>query len=589
MINIDFFSTIWPLLTERRKGQFWLILLLMGLSSLLEVVSLGAVLPFLGALVNPEILFNNPSIGPIVRFFELSSANQLPLIITTIFIVATVLSASVRLLLLYVMIKFSYAVGADLSIMIFRKTLYQDFSVHMSRNSSEVINGIITKTNTIIGGVVKPIMTIISSSLFIVAIITTLAFIDLNTSMVAFFGFGGLYLMIVRQSKYRLIRNSKLIAHESNKMIKTLQEGMGGVRDVLIDGSQEYYCKLYRESDLLFRKATGDNMFISGSPRFIMESLGMSIIAILAYVMSLGEDGLSMVIPTLGAFALGAQRLLPAFQQVYGAYSNIKGSQESFKDIEILLNQPIKSDFCTESKVNIKFEKEIKVKGLSFAYDGSNTHVLKDINFSIPKGGHIGFIGKTGSGKSTLVDIIMGLLNPTDGGLYIDGELISQKNKNSWQKNIAHVPQNIYLSDNTIAENIAFGLKPKDINYNQVYAAAKKAQLIELIKDLPDGYQTIVGECGIKLSGGQRQRIGIARALYKQANVLIFDEATSALDNNTESEVMRSIEKLDDSLTVLIIAHRLTTLKGCNYVVKLDKGTIFDILEYKDIDNDSNK
>jgi len=210
---------------------------------------------------------------------------------------------------------------------------------------------------------------------------------------------------------------------------------------------------------------------------------------------------------------------------------------------------------------------------------------LSDMSFTINKGDCIGFVGKTGSGKSTLIDIIMGLLTPTSGGLYVDGKLISLENKKSWQKNIAHVPQNIYLSDSTILENIAFGIDPKEINYNQACTAAEKAQLLEFINELPDGFQTIVGECGVKLSGGQRQRIGIARALYKKASVLIFDEATSALDNDTELEVMKAIEKLDDDLTVLIIAHRLTTLKGCNNIIKLDNGAIVDILKYEELIN----
>jgi ATP-binding cassette subfamily B protein len=407
--------------------------------------------------------------------------------------------------------------------------------------------------------------------------------INIQVALVSFIGFGALYWGVIRYTRSQLKENSQCIADQSTLMIKSLQEGLGGIRDVLIDGSQQFYCQLYRNADLPLRRASGNNAFISASPRYAMEAVGMTLIAGLAYAMTQQEGGLVTAIPILGALALGAQRLLPALQQAYGAYSSIKGSKFSFEDVLQLLDQPL-PDYADQSFLApIPFEKSLELKNISFRYEEDAPWVLKNINLTIRKGERVGFIGVTGSGKSTLLDIIMGLLHSTDEGFTVDKQLINNKNRRSWQVHIAHVPQNIYLSDATIEENIAFGI-PKDIiDHHQVKKAAQQAQISNLIEEWKDGYQTFVGERGVRLSGGQRQRIGIARALYKQSDVLIFDEATSSLDNDTEQEVMKAIEGLGKELTILIIAHRLTTLKGCDKIIKLDKNNKLHILNYEEI------
>jgi ATP-binding cassette subfamily B protein len=395
--------------------------------------------------------------------------------------------------------------------------------------------------------------------------------------------FGLLYWVVIRYTKAHLKDNSKTIADQSTQMIKSLQEGLGGIRDVLIDGTQQFYCKLYRNADLPLRRASGNNEFISGSPKYAMEAIGMTLIAGLAYLMTQQESEMLTAIPVLGALALGAQRLLPALQQAYASYSTIKGSKSSFEDVLNLLDQPLPEHADQPLPEPISFSQEIKLNNLNFRYSEDAPWVLKNVNLSLKKGSRIGFMGVTGSGKSTLLDIIMGLLPVTEGGLMIDNQTINSQNRRAWQAHIAHVPQNIYLSDGTIEENIAFGIAKELIDHQRIKKAAQQAQIAELIEEWKDGYQTLVGERGVRLSGGQRQRIGIARALYKQANVLIFDEATSALDNETEQAVMDAIEDLGKEITVLIIAHRLTTLKGCDKIVKLDKNHTIHILTYEEM------
>ena len=312
----------------------------------------------------------------------------------------------------------------------------------------------------------------------------------------------------------------------------------------------------------------------------------MMLIAGLAYLMTQQESGMATAIPVLGALALGAQRLLPALQQAYASYSTIKGSKSSFEDVLNLLDQPLPEYADQPLPEPIPFAEEIKLNNLNFRYTEDSPWVLKNVNLSLKKGSRIGFMGVTGSGKSTLLDIIMGLLPATEGGLIIDNHTINTQNRRAWQAHIAHVPQNIYLSDSTIEENIAFGIEKEKIDHQRVKKAAQQAQIAQLIEQWKDGYQTFVGERGIRLSGGQRQRIGIARALYKQADVLIFDEATSALDNETEQAVMDAIEDLGEEVTILIIAHRLTTLKGCDQIIKLEKEFNIKTGTYKDIISD---
>ena len=293
-----------------------------------------------------------------------------------------------------------------------------------------------------------------------------------------------------------------------------------------------------------------------------------------AYMMTQQESGMATAIPVLGALALGAQRLLPVLQQAYASYSTIKGSKSSFEDILNLLDQSLPEYADQPLPEPIPFAKEIKLNNLNFRYSEDAPWVLKNVNLSLKKGSRIGFMGVTGSGKSTLLDIIMGLLPATEGGLMIDNQTINNQSRRAWQAHIAHVPQNIYLSDSTIEENIAFGIAKELIDHQRVKKAAQQAQIAELIEEWKDNYQTFVGERGIRLSGGQRQRIGIARALYKQANVLIFDEATSALDDQTEKKIMDEIYQISQNKTLIIVAHRLSTIKGCDQVYKIENGAV---------------
>jgi ATP-binding cassette, subfamily B, bacterial PglK len=573
---------LWRHLSKIRRKQFKLLLPLMLLSSLAEVISIGLILPFLSVITSPELAYQHTLMQPFNSLLGITKSDQLVLPLTIFFISAVILSSSVRLLLLYVITRLSNAVGSDISIDIYRKTLYQEYAIHIKRNSSEVISTIVGKT-ALAAIAISSNVTIISSVIMLLGILFLLFSIDIKIALITIIVFGSLYLVIFFYNKRKLRENSGIIAVQSTNRIKSLQEGLGGVRDILIDSSQEFYCNIYSRADIVLRRASANNIFLGSSPKYVIESIGIALIAILAYKMTKNSSNIDNIIPILGVMVLGAQRLLPILQQIYSSYSKIISSKSSINDVLILLDQPL--PLSLDRNLNpIKFNKEIQLTDVSFSYTSKSIiPVLKNIDLKIDKGSCIGFIGETGSGKSTLVDIIMGLLLPKNGVFSVDGVPITNKNKRAWQQCIAHVPQTIYLSDGTIEENIAFGILKDEVCHKRVEEAVKEAQLLNFIKGLEDGCGTIVGERGVRLSGGQRQRIGIARALYKKSDVLIFDEATSALDNDTELAVMKAMKEMKKGLTILIIAHRLTTLKDCDRVIKIDKGVIIFDGKYEDI------
>jgi ATP-binding cassette, subfamily B, bacterial PglK len=553
------------------------------ISALAEIFSIGAVIPFLAVLTSPERIFEYRLVRQFGEYVGISSPSELLLPITVIFCSAVVLAGLTRFLVTFVNTRFSNALGADLSIGMYRRTLYQPYSVHISRNTSEIIAGITGKANSIVGGSVLPILNLTGAVITLTMTVTAVIIIEPFIAISCLLGFSIIYAIFAWIAKRSLKRDGLRVSQESTRVIKALQEGLGGIRDVLIDGTQEYYCKLYRNADLPLRNAHANITIFSVTPRFGVEALSMVLISCLAYGLAKKTEGMSDSIPIIGALVLTAQRLLPMLQLAYQSYSSLIAGKATLQDGLELLEQAVTSNAYLPVTMPMKFEKAIDVKRLSFRYNPQSQWVLSDIDLTIQKGQRVGFIGKTGSGKSTLIDVIMGLLTPGQGTVDIDGIKISNTNLRNWQAHISHVPQNIFLSDATIAENIAFGLDQKEIDQERVEVAAQYAQLSETIESWPEKYQTHVGERGIRLSGGQRQRIGIARALYRRAEVIVFDEATSALDNETEKSVMDAISKLQSGITILIIAHRLTTLRSCDLIIELSEGRITRACSYSEL------
>jgi ATP-binding cassette subfamily B protein len=573
---------LWTHLSPRRRRQFYLLLGLVVAGAVAEVVSLGAVLPFLAVLTDPGRLFALPHVADWAKNWGIGSPEELILPMALIFAVAALATGALRMLLLWTSSKLAYATGADLSFEAYRRTLYQPYQVHVRRNSGEVISAITHKIGALVD-ILNQSLVCVSSLLILTAITAALLFINPGVALVATFGFGVMYAAIAWFSRWRLHHYGKRIADEQTQLVKSLQEGLGGIRDVLLDGSQPLYCQAYRRADLRLRDAQGRMNFISNSPRFVMESFGMVLIAALAFGLSRQPGGAREAIPALGALALGAQRVLPVLQQLYGSWTSIIGRQWSMNGALDFLDQPFPPELDAGEPEPLVLQQQIEFQSVGFRYASDTPWVLNGLDLVIPKGARVGFIGSTGSGKSTAIDVMMGLLTPQMGSLLVDQQPLTGARVRAWQRTLAHVPQSIYLADATLAENIAFGVPRDQIDMEKVRRAAARAQIAAYIESRPEGYDEQVGERGVRLSGGQRQRIGIARALYKEASVLVFDEATSALDQTTEQSVMEAIESLDRDLTIVQIAHRLTTLRNCDFIVELGHGRVVGQGTYGDL------
>jgi ATP-binding cassette subfamily B protein len=564
---------LWHHLGRRRRRQFLLVLGLTVTSALTEVISVGAVLPFIGVLVAPERVLSYPVVAQLTHRLGIHSPERVLLLLTLVFVLAAVLAGALRVLLIWVSSRLAYATGADISTDVYRRTLYQGYPVHVARNSSEVISGITAKVFDTVNAL-NQLLLLSSSALTLVSITIALLWIDPVAATVAIVAFGVSYGTISWVYRRRLYRNSRCVAHEQTQVVKALQEGLGGIRDVLLDGTQSVYCGIYSRADRTLRRAQGSSAFIAGSPRFAMEALGLVLIALLAYFLSRRPGGAAAALPVLGTLALGAQRLLPALQQAYGAWASIAGYSASLARVAELLEQPLPPDASLPAPMPLAMKYNTQFKTVRFRYSAQGPWVIDGLNLTIERGSRVGIVGSTGSGKSTALDLLMGLLTPTEGEVLVDGQPITGSRVRAWQRAIAHVPQTIYLCDGTLAENIAFGVPPDAVDLERVRNAARQAQIADFIESRPETYLAMVGERGIRLSGGQRQRIGIARALYKQASILVFDEATSALDNATERSVMDAIDALNRELTIVLIAHRLSTVRRCDSILELEHGRV---------------
>ena len=566
---------LWAHLRQRRRVQLGLLLMVMLASGGAELVSLGAVVPFLGVLSNPERLWQQPLIQPLAAQFGFTRASDLLLPATLTFAVATVLAALIRLINLRLNVRLAAAVGSDLSCEAYRRTLYQPYGVHVQRNSAEVITSTTTQIAQTVAAL-NSLLQLITSAVVAAGLLTGLLVIDAPVAVAASALFGCSYGVLAITARRELRRNGQKIAEASRQQLKALQEGLGAIRDVLLDGSQLTYLQIYRQADRLQRQLQANNRFLSASPRYALEALGMVAIALLGGLLLTQRGSSADVIPLLGTFALGAQRLLPALQQIYSGWATLKGYSAAIQAVLAMLEQPLPPSLNSAKQLLLR--ESIRLDGVYFQYKQGQPEVLRCVDFEVRRGERIGLIGSTGSGKSTLVDLLMGLLEPSSGRVLVDGmdlhDPAHPERLMDWRATIAHVPQSVYLADSSIAENIAFGVPREKIDFARVKQAAMHAQISAFIESRSDGYESFVGERGVRLSGGQRQRIGIARALYKRARVLVLDEATSALDITTEQALMEAINELSKEFTIVIIAHRLSTVQCCDRVVRLTEGAI---------------
>ena len=567
---------VFKLLSKKRQIQIYIIFFFIILSNVAELFSIGAVIPLLAVLTDVSIVikFLDQNFTSIIDSSQLNKENLKSNIII-IFVFITLFTGIFRVFTQWLIAKYSFSVQTDISTTTFNSIISQAYPEHIKRNTSEVISAISTKVSLFRNSLFQ-FLNLVSSIFFITILIGTILLITFKTGIIIITGSIILYSAVWLFCKKMIDLNGRQISVSASKITKILQEAMGSIRDILLNSHQKYYTKIFLKANSILYSAHAKTWFISSSPRIMLETIAMIVLAISALYF-VEEGDIVSYIPFLGSLAVASQRFLPALNQVYTGASIILGNEASIKDLIKLIDLPQVKNENYNNNI-LKFNHSIEFKDIEFSYEIFLDNVLKAINFKINKGDSIGIVGKTGSGKSTLVDILMGLLIPTSGQILIDGIQLTEQNLINWQRQISHVPQNIFLTDLSIKENIAFGINENDINITKVKDIIKECDLSEVISNLPEGLNTKVGEKGIKLSGGQMQRIAIARALYKDPYLIILDEATSGLDSPTEKKIINTINEILKDKTIIMISHKPDTLLHCNKIVTIENG---HIKEYK--------
>ncbi len=571
-------------LQVKRKWQLLGVIVLAFATSAAEVMSIGVLYPFLALLSGGQLGDNLPQIADVYAAMPALEDYEPIVVITVILVVTLVLAAGLRVLSTWANARLTEVIGTEIAADMFRRTMYQPYLTHVSRNSSEIISALTGKVGTVVVGIIAPSLLIIQAAIISMVIASTLVFANWVVALLMIVFFGTLYAVVIAVTKDRLSVYGNRLSEMSNEIIKLLQESLGGIRDVLIDNSQEVYYRQFNAVSAALRRVQANVMIVSNTPSYVIVTLGMMVLCVVGAYITVQDQGGGNALPLLGVFALGAQRLLPMLQQAYSAWSSIRSSRQSFVDVLALMDQPPAPPTATLPQP-LPYVHSIELSAISFRYPGRDAYVLEDLNMRVIAGQRIGIFGVTGGGKSTLMDILMGLLPPTTGTLKIDGVAIDESLQPAWRRNIAHVPQAIHLTDGTVLENIALGIPRSEIDMSRVLRAAAGAQIADTISSWPEGFETLVGERGVKLSGGQRQRVGIARALYKQASVIVFDEATSALDSETEKGVIEVLNALGPNITLFMVAHRLSTLEQCDVIHEIAGGKVVRSGTYAELFN----
>ena len=540
----------------------------MLLGAVAELVSIGSIVPFLSLLAGGSGTLAPDWILPISRTIGGNGLSTAALL----FIAAAIIAAAIRLALSWASQSFTLGFGHELSVQIQQRILSQPYVFHIGQHSSRILASL-EKVQILSSAVLLQLMQAASALIIGAFIIFAVASVDLTAAAIAAVAFGACYLLVSRLAAPRLAHDAAILGSAYDRRLKLIQESLGGIRDVIVDHSQPVHLQEFRAVDGEFTRARLRSGFLISAPRFFIEAVGMVLIAGLAIMLSLKDRGLVTALPVLGAVSLGALRLLPLLQQLYQAWVSLAANRSIATEVFALLDLPTSDDRPLPAP--LPFARSIAFHDVSFAYPDRDRPALEGIDLSIGSGSRVAIVGKTGSGKSTLVDLLMGLLQPTGGRITVDDVGLDDEARRAWQRSIAHVPQSIFLADASIAQNIAIGGRPDALDLNRIAEAAKIAQLDEVIASLPHGLDTRVGEGGISLSGGQRQRLGLARAIYKDAPVLILDEATSALDHETEQAVLRALDELHKrGRTIIIISHRESAVRDCDMLIQLDGGRI---------------
>lgn len=577
--SVILLKRLWIQLDREFKNKFVKVLLLSIASSAAEMLTIGAAVPFLAVLSSSELAFSYIKKIALLSEFSIDPGGNYKLWFVILFASAAVLAGLIRVWLLQSSTKLAFEAGAEISSKMFANAITRTYEEHCASSTTEIIDLISVKSYNIVI-VVQTALSFLSNLIIFTAIVMAVVIIAPSYLLYASSVFIFSYLLMVQFTKHKISANAEKVSQGSLRAVSIVSEGFGAIRDIIIDGNVNYYIELFKRTELRLKSAQARNAILGNAPKFLMESLGLLAFAILGYHMTSTASLSEIAIPMLGSIALAAQRLLPVLQQIYWGWSSIRSLLPSLQQQLQILEITKHSTQKTNKPIKLLHLDSIEFKNVTFSYKGGKS-ILKGINVSIKSGEKIGIVGETGSGKSTFVDLIMGLLRPTEGAIFINGmELWNKVDIGVWRSSLAHVPQTIYLANANIAANIVFGSANENVDQEKLKDVSLKAKVDWSATGGLKVLDQVVGENGAMLSGGQRQRIGIARALYKSAELIVFDEATSALDQNIENEIMKTIYEIDSKVTLLIIAHRHSTLSGCDRILEIKDGLIYTHSSY---------
>jgi len=574
---IEFYRKIFSLLDARERKRFWFLSAIMVAVALVEVIGISSVLLLLNVLAEPQRISGHGTLSAIYKGLGFNSIFAFQVALALAVTCVVLLGLAIKAGGTYAITRFAAMRSHSISSRLLGAYLHRPYTWFLGRNSSEVSKNILNEVDGLISRVITPALKLMSNVLLVLAIVAFLVVVDPMVTLLSALLLGGSYVLIYMRLRGELRRSGEEVMEAFGERFRVSQEATGGIKDVKLLGLEDAYMAVYEKAAFRCARASARLGVMLELPRFALEAITFGTLLTLVLLLLFQHDGNIMsIVPTLGIFAFSVMRLLPALQQIYHGLASMRGAAAVLDTIS--------ADYANVNDVTalsatagppLKLERALELSKVGFAYASAGRPALNGIDLKIPARTTIGIVGGTGAGKTTLVDVILGLLIPDEGKILVDGVAVTGQNQRAWQQTLGYVPQAIFLTDDTIAANIAFGVPKDEIDMAAVQRAARAAALHDfVVTDLEAGYNTVVGERGVRLSGGQRQRIGIARALYRDPSLLIMDEATSALDNITERVVMEAVQNIRAGKTIILIAHRLTTVKDCDLIFLMDHGRV---------------
>jgi ABC-type multidrug transport system fused ATPase/permease subunit len=579
---VETFRSVLRLLSRRERWQMAFILLFMLPNALLQVAGVASIMPFIAVLAQPEMVESN---AVLARVHAALGAPPLTYFLATLAGVALlllVLSNALAAFTTWLIVRFGYMRVHGLSHRLLSIYLSQEYGFFLKRNPSDLTKNVINEVNILVAGYLMPVLNMVANGVVVVAILIMLLVIDPLLAVSVGAVLGGAYAIIYAlfRKRLRIIGQRRMDANA--RRFKATHETFSAIKDLKVTGREGYYLSRYDEASYAFAVNQSRHQVIAQLPRYALESIAFGVVLLIALYLTLAEQGMEGALPMIVLYAMAGYRLMPALQKLFDSATTLRFSAPVVERMQEEMGAVEKTALASMSAVGgdgseggLRLERELRLDGIGYRYPGMPTRVLDGVSIVIPARTTVAFVGESGAGKSTLVDIILGLLRPDEGRLLVDERMLDESLIPQWRRHIGYVPQAIYLADDTLRRNIALGVPEREIDDEAVVTAARAAAIHDFIsRELPEGYQAVTGDRGVRLSGGQRQRIGIARALYRNPDLLILDEATSALDGSTEAVVMDAIDRLSGQKTIIIIAHRLATVRNCDRLYFFSKGRL---------------